>query len=124
MSLFRSPPSKWDTARHEAAHVVVARALGATDLEAEVYGGPNADGEYGHFTGMFDGSREDEAVILAAGALASPGCPGDADNAQIRELLRGSGTSLSDVQSRASDLVAGHRGAIKREAGRLLAGRE
>ena len=108
------------TARHEAGHVVVARALGAFDLHAVVYDRPNAANEYGRFTGMFDGTAEDEAVILMAGAVASPGCPGPSDLGQVRALLAGSDMTVGQARGEAGRLVRRHRGAIGRTARRLV----
>ncbi len=109
------------TARHEAAHVVVARHLGAYDLEAEVYDRPRSDGTQGHFTGMFDGSRVDEAVILAAGVAGSPGSWSPTDLARSGALLDGSEVTVGDVRRRAARLVRRNRTEIDRLTEELLA---
>lgn len=107
------------TAAHEAGHVEVARALGATNLAAQV----GRDGR-GSFSGRFSGSRRDEAVILLAGAAAAERATGEPhggreDYRQAARLLRGSGTSVEKARREADRLVAKNGRAIDATAGRL-----
>lgn len=111
---------RWGVAAHEAGHVEVARALGATRLHARV----DAAGGRGRFGGRFDGSKTDEAVILLAGAAAAEhatGRPhgGAADTREAQRLLRGSGTTIEAAQGEAARLVAENSRAIEQTARRL-----
>lgn len=114
---------RWDTAVHEAGHVATARALGATNLHARVYDRPR-NGANGRFWGRFNGSKQDEAVILLAGAAAAQAATGrphsgGPDEKQARKLLRKSGTSVKQARAEADRLVRENRTAIDRAARRL-----
>lgn len=114
------------TAHHEARHMVVACHFGATDLEGYVA----PDGNGGWFTGEFDGSAEQEAVILMAGGSTRDGVGtegilphgNDSDLKQARRLLRGSDMAVRDAEHEAARLVRRHSGEIRRTARALLEG--
>ncbi|SBW29014.1 hypothetical protein FDG2_6326 [Candidatus Protofrankia californiensis] len=123
MGLFSSGTGRRSVAEHEARHVVVARHFGATNLTAYV----TPDGSRGYFTGDFDGTKEEEAIILLAGGSRAdmPGMRGvlphggDSDLKQAKRLLRGSGMSVRQAEREAKKLVRKHRGAIKRETRKM-----
>jgi hypothetical protein len=117
---------RWGTAVHESGHVTVAGVLGATGLSAKLHD-PERNGDCGQFTGRFTGTKEEEAVILLAGAAAGrliTGRPhgGAGDEKQAGRLLRRSGTSIADAKRAAELLVRGNRRAIEAGARRLYDG--
>ncbi|AEH07702.1 hypothetical protein FsymDg_4361 [Candidatus Protofrankia datiscae] len=123
MRLFGSGTNRRRVAGHEARHVVIARHFGATNLTARI----TPDGSHGYFTGDFDGTKEQEAVILLAGGSRTdmPGMRGvlphggDSDLKQAKRLLRGSGMSVRQAEREAQKLVRKNRGAIKRETRKI-----
>ncbi|WP_163547804.1 hypothetical protein [Candidatus Frankia nodulisporulans] len=114
-----------EVAVHEAGHVIVARALGATRAQARV---TRAGGEYRL---RFDGPdvadpAGDDAVIKLAGACAAGLIVGrdtgsGSDRAAARRLLRRSSRSLRDAQNDAARLVGQHRREIEALAARIAA---
>ncbi|MEX5634948.1 hypothetical protein [Parafrankia sp. FMc2] len=125
MGLFDSTAARRRrTAHHEARHIVVARHLGATDLEGHV----SPDGASGYFTGDFDGSREQEAVILLAGGGTTSNRAhadtlphgGDSDLTQARRLLADSDMTMRDAEREAARMVRRHADEISRAAQDLL----
>lgn len=126
MGLFDSTRTRrWKTAHHEARHLAVARIFGATNLEGYVA----PDGNGGYFTGEFDGSKEQEAVILMAGGSTRDGSGigagvlphgDDSDLTQVRSLLHGSDMTVADAEREAERLVRQHRPEINRTARDLL----
>lgn len=109
--------TRWVIARHEAAHVEVARALGATRIRSRLLDRPNRRGWGGWTEYRFDGPKADEAVIILAGDLVAGKSPDDLKTA--RKLLRGSGTSVEDAQKEAARLIRLNRAAIEATAARL-----
>lgn len=124
MSLFGlSDHERREVAVHEAGHVIVARALGATKAQARItarggryklaYNGP--DGA--------DPAGDDAVVKLAGGAAATLIVGRDTgsgnDRADARRLLRRSPRSLRDAQKDVARLVRQHRGDIEALAVRI-----
>ncbi len=111
---------------HEAAHLVIARALDpATTITATVLAEPDDDGVGGFVDGWFDGNRRDLAVMYLAGregALLLAGRPdgSDDDLAAARRALRWSRGSIRAARRRAADLVVQYQDAIRAEADALL----
>lgn len=112
--------ARWRLSRHEAAHVVVARVLGATRVRAKLLDRTNWRGWGGWTKYHLNGDRRrDEAVIILAGN-ATGGTPSPSDLRTARQLLRGSGTKFADAQADAAQLVHAHRREIDRTARQLL----
>lgn len=114
-------PTLHDVAIHDASHMEVARNLGAYNLTGVVYD----ERRGGRFDGEFDGTREEEAVILLAGGIGQrmlTGTRGEQadDLRQVRSLLRGSSMSMRDARKAAERQVRANEGAIRAGARRLL----
>lgn len=113
---------RWVVAEHEAAHVVIARALGWHVRYARI------TGDSGDMDDAPPAGRDplrvrvESAVISLAGTSASArgrlwlpyGC--GHDQADARTSLRATGTTYADAKHRAARLVSSHWGQIQRTA--------
>lgn len=117
--------TRWNTAVHEAGHVVVGGKLGMRGLGASV----RTDGR-GRTRGRttdcrFGGSALDEAVYILAAAAAGRLITGDealcgsSDLDDAQKALAGTGHSMADAERLAGRLVRRHRKHIEGAARRL-----
>jgi Peptidase M50B-like len=112
-------------ARHEAGHVVAARAVGGRVKSAQVYGN---GGGLVRWTGIHGSEREQvvaNIAFLRAGAYAAgtrEGCSGD--DASVRQMLKylppaERSAALREGEAQGRRIVASRQGEIARVADRL-----
>lgn len=116
---------RWNTAVHEAGHVVVGRKLGARGLHASITTDRRGRTRGRCTPSRFRGDELDFAAYCLAGAAAGRLITGDEalvgsdDIDAARQALTGTDHRLKDAERLATRLVRRHHGAIE-EAAREL----